>query len=151
MKSQHERLHREPRAYCGGADRPLAACTGLMGVYAAAVLGICAARATHQLGPLIAKDPGTSPLRAPFTHFTTFQGTSGPAEPEEEVRGTGARKAIGMPVRWPFCTGLWIATGFTAGSVFAPRATRLAAASLAAADFLQFAQVAAQHACGETP
>ena len=33
--------------------------------------------ATHKLSRLLAKDPVTSPLRAPFTRFA---GTSGPAE-----------------------------------------------------------------------
>ncbi|MFF2618933.1 DUF1360 domain-containing protein [Kitasatospora sp. NPDC058046] len=171
MRSLHERLHREARAYTGDNDRPLAAYTGLMALYATAVLGTAAAArafrrelphptpwdvalnalATHQLSRLIAKDPVTSPLRSPFTRF---EGTSAPAELEEDVRGTGARKAVGELVTCPFCTGLWVATAGTAGSVFAPRATRLATATLAAlagADFLQFARAAAQHAADETP
>ncbi|MFI8461852.1 DUF1360 domain-containing protein [Kitasatospora sp. NPDC085464] len=168
--SLHERLYHEARAYAGDADRPLAAYTGLMGTYATAVLATAAAAratrrplpapglwdvtlsalATHQLGRLVAKDPVTSPLRAPFTRF---EGTSGPAELDEEVRGTGARKAIGELLSCPFCTGLWIATGITAGTLFAPRATRLATATLsalAAADLLHFARAALQRAAGET-
>ncbi|MFJ6378441.1 DUF1360 domain-containing protein [Kitasatospora sp. NPDC092039] len=167
--SLHERLHHEARAYAGDADRPLAAYTGLMGAFAATVAGVSVAAgvsgrelpdprpwdvalgalATHQLGRLLAKDPVTSPLRAPFTRF---EGTTGPAELKEEVRGTGARKAIGELLSCPFCTGLWIATGITAGTLFAPRATRLATATLsalAAADFLQFARTALQRAAGE--
>ncbi|MFF3006726.1 DUF1360 domain-containing protein [Kitasatospora sp. NPDC057940] len=165
----HDRLHREARAYKGDDDRPLAGYTGLMAVYGAAVGGIAAAAragrrelpsptawdvalnalATHQLSRLLAKDPVTSPLRAPFTRF---EGTTGPAELEEEVRGTGARKAIGELVTCPFCIGLWAATACTAGSIFAPRVTRLATATLAAlsvADFLQYAYAAAQRAAGE--
>ncbi|MFD5461808.1 DUF1360 domain-containing protein [Kitasatospora sp. NPDC127059] len=169
-KSLHERLHREARAYAGDEDRPLAAYSGLMALYAATAGAVTAAAtadrralpdptpwdvalsalATHQLARLLAKDPVTSPLRAPFTRF---EGTSGPAELEEEVRGTGGRKAIGELLTCPFCIGLWAATGLTAGAVFAPRATRLAAATLAAlagADFLQFARAAAQHAAEQT-
>ncbi|MFI6847734.1 DUF1360 domain-containing protein [Kitasatospora sp. NBC_00085] len=171
MRSLHERLRHEARSYAGNDDRPLAAYTGLMALYATAVLGIAAtarttrrelpnpspwdvtlnALAIHQLSRLVAKDPVTSPLRAPFTRFN---GTSGPAELEEEVRGTGARKAVGELVTCPFCVALWVATASTAGSVLAPRATRLATATLAAlagADFLQFARAAAQQAAGEQP
>ena len=166
----HDRIHDEARAYTGNADRPLAAYSGLMALYATSVAGISVAArltrrtlpspspwdlmlntlATHQLSRLIAKDPVTSPLRAPFTRF---EGTSGPAELEEDVRGTGARKAVGEMLTCPFCIGLWAATACTAGSVFAPRATRLATATLAAlagADFLQFARAAAQHAAEES-
>ncbi|SEK45025.1 DUF1360 domain-containing protein [Streptacidiphilus jiangxiensis] len=164
-----QRLQREASAYAPDDERPLAAYVGAMGVYAAGVISIGAvarwtrrplpeptpwdvtltALATHQLGRLLAKDPVTSPLRAPFTRF---EGTSGPAELAEEVRGQGARKAVGELVTCPFCTGLWVTTGFTAGSVFVPRATRLAAAtfaSLALADLLQFGRVRAQHAAEE--
>jgi hypothetical protein len=167
--SLHERLQGEAHAYSGDADRPLAGYAGLMGTYATAVLSIAAvarvtrralpqpglrdlavtALATHQLSRLIAKDPVTSPLRVPFTRF---KGTSGPAELEEEVRGSGARKAVGEMITCPFCLGLWIATGFQASSVFAPRATRLVTATLAAvagADFLQYARTAVQQAAGE--
>ncbi|RSS72768.1 DUF1360 domain-containing protein [Streptomyces sp. WAC06614] len=141
-----------------------------MGVYSATVLGLAAAAraagrrlpepglrdvalhavATHQLARLLAKDPVTSPLRMPFTRF---RGTSGPAELQEEVRGSGARKMMGELLSCPFCTGLWIATGLTGASLFAPRATRLAAATLAAlagADFLQYAREAARQAAEGT-
>ncbi|MFD0327857.1 DUF1360 domain-containing protein [Streptacidiphilus monticola] len=96
------------------------------------------AGAVHRLARLVAKDPVTSPLRAPFT---TYQGVSGPSELAEEVRGSGARKAVGELVTCPFCTGLWIAGGLTAGQVFAPDATRLVSAALTAvtgADLLHF-------------
>lgn len=85
------------------------------------------------------KDPVTSPLRAPFTEY---QGTQGPAELKEEVRGEGGRKTVGELVTCPFCTGVWVATGLTAGLVYLPRTTRLAMGTLAAlagADMLQFA------------
>jgi uncharacterized protein DUF1360 len=44
-------------------------------------------------------------------------------------------------VTCPFCTGVWVATGLTAGLVFLPRTTRIAMsafAALAGADILQF-------------
>jgi hypothetical protein len=97
------------------------------------------ALATYKLSRLIAKDPVTSPLRAPFT---TYEGTSGPAELEEEVRGSGARKTAGELITCPFCSGMWVATGFTAGLVYLPRTTRLAIgtfATLAGADLMHFA------------
>jgi len=57
------------------------------------------------------------------------------------VRGHGAQKAVGELITCPFCTGVWVATGLTAGLVFLPRVTRLATgtfAALAGADMLQF-------------
>lgn len=154
---------REARRYKDGEDRPLGSFVAIMGAYAGAVgVGavtvrrrglperirwddlVLVAMATHKLSRLIAKDPVTSPLRAPFTHFA---GTSGEAELSEEVRGSGPRKAAGELVTCPFCVGQWVATAFTFGLVLAPRATRLAAAvlsSLTAADFLQFAYAAAE-------
>jgi hypothetical protein len=164
-----QHIQGEAHAYAPDGDLPLAGYAGAMGVYSATVLALgaaarltrrplpeprpwdvtLAALATHQLSRLLAKDPVTSPLRAPFTRF---EGTTGPAELAEEVRGDGARKTVGEMISCPFCTGLWIATGFTAGSVFAPRATRLVTATFAAlavSDFLQFGRVRAQHAAEE--
>jgi hypothetical protein len=100
--------------------------------------------ATHRVSRTLAKDPVASPLRAPFTRF---KGVQGPAELREEVVGTGARKAVGELVTCPFCLGQWVATGFMAGMVFAPRATRLLASTfavVAASDALQFAYSALQ-------
>ena len=94
--------------------------------------------ATHKLSRLITKDPVTSPLRAPFT---VYHGQEGPAELEEEVRGQGARKAVGELITCPFCIDMWVATGLMAGFIYLPRTTRLAIdtlAILAAADLLQF-------------
>ena len=84
--------------------------------------------ATHKLSRLITKDPVTSPLRAPFT---VYQGQEGPAELEEEVRGQGARKAVGELITCPFCIDMWVATGLMAGFIYLPRATRLAIDTLA--------------------
>jgi Protein of unknown function (DUF1360) len=146
--------------YSGGADRPLRGYAVTMTVYASlvgALAGLArmtgrdiperldvtdillSAAATHKLSRVLAKDPVTSPLRAPFT---AYQSTQGPAELKEEVRGRGGRKTVGELVTCPFCTGVWVATGLTAGLVYLPRTTRLAMGTLAAlagADMLQFA------------
>jgi hypothetical protein len=95
--------------------------------------------ATHKLARRVSKDSVTSPLRAPFTRY---EGVAGPAELKEGVRGSGIRKAVGELVSCPFCLSQWAATGFVFGLLTAPRATRWVAsvfASLALADFLQFA------------
>ena len=157
--------HREKHAYTQGEERPLGSFAALMGAYGATVAALSAAVrvsgrelperfsgsdlalvtvATHKLARVIAKDPVTSPLRAPFT---TFDGTSGEAELAEQVRGSGPRKAIGELVTCPFCLGQWVATGFVFGLVLAPRPTRLAASvftALTGADVLQLAYAKAQ-------
>lgn len=161
--------HRQQEEYAHGEDFPLGGYATAMSVYGGVVAALAAAVrltgrelpdrigpwdtaitavATHKLSRLIAKDPVTSPLRAPFT---VFEGTSGPAELAEDVRdGQGRLKTVGELVSCPFCLGMWVATAFTAGHVFAPRATRLATttlAVLAGSDFLQFAYAyAEQHA-----
>jgi hypothetical protein len=102
--------------------------------------------ATFRLARRIAKDPVTSPLRAPFTRF---EGTSGHAEVAEEVREHGGVKhAVGELLTCPFCLAQWVGTGFVFGYVAAPRATRLAALTMtmvAGADVLQFAYDAIQN------
>jgi Protein of unknown function (DUF1360) len=100
--------------------------------------------ATHKVSRMLAKDSVTSPLRAPFTRYRE---PSGDAELGEEVRGTGLRHSIGELVSCPFCLSVWVATGFAAGLVFAPRFTRLAAATftaVAVSDALQLGYAAAQ-------
>jgi hypothetical protein len=96
--------------------------------------------ATFRTARTIAKDPVTSPLRAPFT---SFQGTSGEAEVAEEIREHGGVKhAIGELITCPFCLAQWVGTAFVFGYIAAPRATRLAALTMttvAGADVLQFA------------
>jgi len=147
------------RQYAQGEDRPLGSYLGTLTVYGGVVAGLAlAARlsgrglprlglgdlalmtvATHRISRTIAKDPVTSPLRAPFTRF---KGTSGPAELAEEVRGEGARHAIGELLTCPFCTSQWVATGYAAGLVFAPDATRLVGVTMTAvagSDWLQLA------------
>jgi hypothetical protein len=158
-------VERVARQYSGGSDRPLAGFVGSMAVYAgltgtlSAVVKLSSKRlparvgwgdlalmsiATFKVSRLLAKDPVTSPLRAPFTRF---EGTSGPAELKEEVRVSGSAKAIGELVSCPFCISQWTATGFAFGLVLAPRPTRFLAslmATVAASDFLQLAYDAAQ-------
>jgi hypothetical protein len=156
------KLRAQERAYTRDAEqeRPLAGYLGVMTVYgslAAAAAGLArlagrdipdgfdtrqvllSAAAIHKLSVLLTRDPVTSPLRAPFT---VYEGTAGPAELDEDARGTGARHAVGELVTCPFCTGVWVAGGLTAGLVFLPRATRLGIGTLAAlagADLLQYA------------
>jgi hypothetical protein len=158
---------RQGAEYRNGADRPLAGYLSLTSVYAsgtvaaalaARLLGRPAPRsfspwevvqlaaATHKLSRLIAKDPVTSPLRAPFTRF---EGVSAPSELHEEVRGHGLQHSAGELLSCPMCLGQWVATAFTAGLVLAPVPTRLALATftaVAGSDFLQHAYAWLQQA-----
>jgi hypothetical protein len=162
-----ERMAEEGRAYSHGENRPLSGYVRVMAVYGGAVVGLGAlvgagrrplperptgadlalvALATAKLSRLVTRDSVTSPLRAPFTRF---EGPGGPAEVEEKVRGAGLRHAVGELVTCPFCVSQWVATGFTFGLLFAPRATRQVAGTLAAlelADLLQFGRAAAEKA-----
>ena len=141
---------REAAAYSAGAERPLGGYVATMGTYAASVAALVGAGAlagrrlpervspwdvtllgvaTHKLSRLVTKDTVTAPLRAPFTEFA---GPQGQGELHEEVRGHGARHAVGELLTCPFCLAQWVATGFAAGLVFAPRATRLVASTFTA-------------------
>jgi hypothetical protein len=155
-----QQMQKEAQAYAGRHDRPLGSYLVVGGAYGVAVAGMAVfvtasgrrlpehfrwadlgllAVATHKISRLLAKDPVTSPLRAPFTRYS---GTSGEAELAEEVRGSGLRKAVGELVTCPFCLGQWVATTGIFGLVVAPRLTRAVASSftvLAGADILQFA------------
>ncbi|WP_066363110.1 DUF1360 domain-containing protein [Herbidospora mongoliensis] len=141
-------------------ERPLASYARVLGVYGTAVAALIAAGkltgrgapdrvnpmdlvlmsvATHRLSRTIAKDTITSPIRAPFTRYI---GVSGPSELKEEVRGEGHRHAVGELISCPFCLAQWIATGYAAGMVFAPRLTRLVGTTMTAvavSDWLQLA------------
>ncbi len=153
-------------AYAQGEDRPLRSYAALVAAYGTVLAGllafagrrgglpehlafhdlVLAAVATQKVSRLVAKAPVTSPLRAPFTRY---KGTSGPSQLEEEVRGEGARHALGEFVSCPFCLSQWVATGFVFGLALSPRATRLIAsifATVAASDLLQFAYSRAQQA-----
>ena len=150
----------QQREYTQGEPRPLAGDLGAMGVYLGLVSTAAAAVrasgrelpdrippgdaallavATFRLARRIAKDPVTSPLRAPFT---TFQGPSGHAEVAEEVREHGGVKhAVGELLTCPFCLAQWVATALVFGYVTAPKATRLVALTMtlvAGSDVLQF-------------
>jgi len=100
--------------------------------------------ATHKVSRLIAKDKVTSFLRAPFTRF---QEKAGHGELEEEPVGRGLRLATGELLVCPYCLAQWVAGGFVAGYVHAPRLTRLLAGLWtihAVADAAQLAYSAAE-------
>jgi hypothetical protein len=158
-----ERLRRNGqqvrRQHSAGQDRPLAAYSVVIGGYAglvalASALGRAAGVrlpdrislqdtallcvATHKASRLISKESVTSPLRAPFT---TYEGPAGHAEVNESARGDGARHAVGELLTCPFCVGVWIASGLTAGMVAAPKVTRVVTTALTAIAFSDVAQL----------
>lgn len=97
------------------------------------------ALATHKFARLVTKDGVTTPLRAPFTHF---EGNIGSAEVQESPREEPARHVLGELLTCPFCIAPWIASGYVAGLVFAPRLARAWAAAFSVvggSDFLQHA------------
>jgi hypothetical protein len=92
--------------------------------------------ATHKLTRIVTRERVTIPLRAPFTRF---RGADGAGEVNEEPRGEEIQRAVGSLMTCQYCAGPWIATGLTAGLLFAPRVTRLACsmfAMVAVSDFL---------------
>jgi hypothetical protein len=100
--------------------------------------------ATYKLARMISKDRVTTFARAPFTEF---EQPTGHGEVEERPRGSGLRRAVGELVVCPYCVGLWVASGLTAGLVVWPRPTRALVAVfdvLALADGLQAADRALQ-------
>ncbi|HWC86302.1 MAG TPA: DUF1360 domain-containing protein [Solirubrobacteraceae bacterium] len=102
--------------------------------------------ATHKASRLLTKDKVTGTVRAPFTRF---QGSDGAGEVSEAARGTGMRRAIGELLVCPYCVAMWIAAGFAAALVVAPRTTRLAASVLTilfGSDVLQIAYRKAEEA-----
>jgi Protein of unknown function (DUF1360) len=169
MSTVAQRARQEADAYtsASGEERPLGGYLVLGSAYAAAVAATATVTwrrgarlpdrvdpqdlllmgvATHKLSRILGKAGITSPLRAPFTRF---RGRSGPAELEEETRATGVGKAVGELATCPFCLGQWVATGFAAGLVNAPRLTRLVAsvfAVLAVSDFLHLTYCTLEHA-----
>ena len=166
-RSVHHRAHHVGEAYGGG--QPLRGYLKTLTVYSgvvAALAGLAAATgrrgpsrlqtsdvvlisvATHKLSRLLAKEAVTSPLRAPVTRF---RGAAGSSEVNEEPRLAGKGHVAAELVSCPFCLGVWVATGLSAGLVFAPRLTRLVASGLtavAASDFLQLGYDAAKRASG---
>jgi hypothetical protein len=165
LRSVRKRAHAIAGRYAGGNRRPLGGYVATLGTYSAVVAGLAAAAratghrppermstqdvvlasiATHKLSRLLTKESVTSPLRAPFTRYRE---PGGPAELHEEVRGSGVAHAVGELITCPFCVAVWVATGLSAGMVFAPRLTRLVATTftaVAVSDVLQLAYAAAQ-------
>ena len=149
----------DDQSYEGDEERPLGSYAAILATHLAIVGGALGAAArsgrlpdrvrvgdialgavaTFKLSRLLTRSAVASPLRAPFTRY---EGVSGPAELKEEVRGHGARHAVGELLTCPFCLGHWVATAFCLGLVYAPELTRTAGAVLAidaGADVLQFA------------
>jgi hypothetical protein len=174
MEHQHQPLtrlrawaRRQAEEYSNGADRPLAGYLALASAYSAGTLGgVALAKAlgrpvpnglspwdvaqlsvaTHKVSRLVAKDPVTSPIRAPFTRY---EGLSAPGELDEEVRAHGLGHPVGELLTCPMCLAQWVATAFCVGLVVAPRSTRLALATFTAvsgSDFLQHVYVKLQQA-----
>lgn len=166
MRTVTDAARDQGREYRQGEDRPLGSYGMTLAVYGLTIgAGALAARltgrrlpdirlrdialmavTTHRVARTMAKDPVTSPLRAPFTRYA---GVSGPAELSEEVRGSGVRHAVGELVTCPFCLAQWVATAYAAGMVFAPRTTRFAGGTITAvavADWLQLGYARLQKA-----
>jgi hypothetical protein len=80
------------------------------------------ALAAHEAGRILAGGAVASFLRAPVTQD----------EDASEPAPSGVRRALGELVTCPYCLGLWLSAGFSAGLVRAPRETRFAIAVLAA-------------------
>ena len=100
--------------------------------------------ASHKTSRTIAKDKVTAFMRAPFTEY---EGSGGPGELEESVRGKGLRRAVGELIACPYCLGLWVSAGMHVGLIHAPRTTRFVAsimATVAISDFLQIGYKASE-------
>lgn len=163
--SASETVTRIAAEYSQGEDRPLTGYIGAMATFAVSTAGLGAlvwrrgragavenigwsdilltTLATQRTTRTLAKDPVTSPIRAPFTRF---RGQSGEAELAEEPR-EGHRHVIGELVTCPFCLAQWVATGYLFGLVLAPRPTRFVMAAMTVvggSDALQFAYDALQ-------
>ena len=142
-----EAAQREADAYRGSEPRPLAGLAAIIAAYLSFVaagaalvsrkgrwpkhlrlddlaLGVVA---THRLSMILARDTIASPVRAPFTEF---EGPAGEGKLNEQVRGTGWRKALGELLTCPFCLAQWVATLWAFAFLLFPRPTRMAAAVL---------------------
>lgn len=155
---EHAAAERE--AYASGTPRPLGSYGVLLATYAAAVAGavvlvrktgrpiperlgwpdvLLGGVATYRMSRLITKDSVTAFGRAPFARFVE---PAGSGEVNEQARGKGLEHALGELVTCPFCMAQWVATGYVAGLLLAPRFTRIAAGVLGVvslSDGLQFA------------
>jgi hypothetical protein len=156
---------READSYRGGFDVPLSGYGRIVAVYGAAVMAagavtrrrkvklpehvapldlVLVGAATAKLSRLVAREPVTSPLRAPFTELRASRDRRAP---EERPRGHGTRHALGELLTCPFCVSQWFATGFAFGLVTSPRLTRQVAglfAALEVADLLQYLRSGAE-------
>lgn len=95
--------------------------------------------ATHKLSVILTKEWSTAPLRAPFTKYQSIEKAG---ELNEVSRGHGFREAVGDLLTCPYCTGVWVATGFSLALANTPKATRFVASifgAVAVADFLNCA------------
>ena len=151
--------HEQADAYRQGEERPLGGYLAFLGIYSGVVAASGATIrlskrripervtpgdlalltvATHRLSRTLAKDPITSPVRAPFTEY---EGTAAAGELAEGVRGHGLQHSLGELLACPMCLAQWVATGFSVSLVLAPRPTRMAMSvftAVAGADFLQY-------------
>lgn len=165
MTAVVDRLRSIGEGYAPDHDRPLrgyvmtlggylGVCGGLVGVasltrrrapeHPTAQDVVLISVATHKLSRLLAKQSVTSPLRAPFARY---ERTTDTGELGERARGSGVSHTVGELLTCPFCLSVWVATGLSAGLVFAPRLTRLVAATftaVAASDVLQLAYASLQ-------
>lgn len=154
------RARRVRQGYAHGEDRPLAGYAAVLGGYST-MLGLLTAigrvtgtrpperftvqdtvllgLATHKASRLLSKDAVASPLRAPFARY---EEPAGEAELNESVRGNGVRHAVGELLTCPFCLDVWVASGLTAGLVFAPRVTRTVLTALTAIGMSDMVQLA---------
>jgi hypothetical protein len=138
--------HHADRTSYGNSDnqghdrRPLAGYAGIMASYGVLTAGsilllrrkrfgvhplspwnfVLYALAAEHISRLISKDSVTSPLRSPFT---AFKEPAGEGEENDEVIGSGPRRAIGELLTCPFCLDQWVTTALVAGSVAAPTLT----------------------------
>jgi hypothetical protein len=149
MSAVETLVRRVKRQYEGDEERPLGGYLVVLGVYGGVTGGLAMlakalrlrppepsvtdtvllSLATHKLSRLLTKDAVMSPLRAPFTRY---EEPAGDGELMESVRGHGVQHAAGELITCPFCIGVWVATGLSAGLVFAPRLTRLVCTTLTA-------------------
>jgi hypothetical protein len=114
---------------------PLGGYLAATGVYAGS-MGVIALVARLTRRPVAAPTTWDVVVSAAATYRLGHLDTRGDAPGERPKRGVRL-------LTHPSCTGMWVVTGLSAGYVFAPRTTRLAAAGLAAltgSDFLRYAR-----------
>jgi hypothetical protein len=150
VRSPRGKIRELEGRYAPHDDRPLRGYLATLTGYAAGVAGLVAlvvrrggpptrlavqdlalaSVATFRASRLLTEASVTAPLRAPFT---TFEGPGDPGEVDEQVQEPtgGHRHAVGELLSCPYCSGVWLATGFTFGLLLHPRWARVAASVLA--------------------